>query len=239
MIILPAIDIRHGNCVRLYQGQADQETIYSEDLLQVARTWKAKGAQMLHIVDLDGAFQGHPVNLGMIGMIRQEVRIPIEVGGGFRSIESIRQAMAMGIEKVMLGTSAIKNPELVSAAVKEFGSRISVSIDVSGSYATAAGWKEVSAIPFGELAAKMRSMGVQELLFTDTRRDGTLLGPDIPTVRRFLEAAQVPVTISGGITTLEDIYNLKQLEPVGLHAVVIGKALYDKKVQLEDVLKIA
>jgi phosphoribosylformimino-5-aminoimidazole carboxamide ribotide isomerase len=207
--------------------------------LQVARTWKSKGAEMLHIVDLDGAFEGRPVNLGMIGAIRQDARIPIEVGGGFRSLEAIQQAMAFGIEKVILGTSAIKNPDLVSAAVNEFGPRITVSIDVSGPFATAAGWKEVSAIPFSELAGKMRDMGVQELLFTDTRRDGTLLGPDLPTVRRFLEAAQVPVTISGGITTLEDIYNLKQLEPAGLHGVVIGKALYDKKIQLEDVLKIA
>jgi len=239
MLILPAIDIRNGNCVRLYQGKEDQETVYSSDPVEVAKGWKAKGAQMLHVVDLDGAFQGNPINLDLVGRIRAEAGIPVEVGGGFRDIESIRRALELGIDKVILGTSAIKNPDLVQAAVKEFGTKVAVSIDVSGMFATAAGWKEVSNISFGELAEQMRRLGVQELLFTDTRRDGTLLGPDIEVVSRFLEAAQVPVTISGGITTLEDIIKLKALESQGLRAIVIGKALYDKKVQLEDVLAVA
>jgi phosphoribosylformimino-5-aminoimidazole carboxamide ribotide isomerase len=239
MLILPAIDIRQGNCVRLYQGRPDQQTIYSEDPIQIARGWKAKGAEMLHVVDLDGAFEGKPVNLPLIALLRKEIDIPIEVGGGFRNMEDIHQAFDMGIEKVILGTSAIKNPDLVGAAIRDFGGMIAVSIDVSGAFAATSGWKEVSAVPFSELATKMRDLGVEELLFTDTKRDGTLLGPDIPAIRRFLEAAQMPVTVSGGVTTLDDIFNLKQLEDEGLQAVVIGKALYDKKIHLEDVLRIA
>ena len=239
MLILPAIDIRHGNCVRLYQGQPDQQTIYSEDPIQVAKSWQAKGAKMLHVVDLDGAFEGEPVNLPLIGLMRKQLDIPIEVGGGFRDMTAIHQAFELGVDKVILGTSAIKNPGLVDEAVKSFGEMIAVSIDVYGAFAASSGWKEVSAISFSDLAARMRDLGVQELLFTDTRRDGTLKGPDITMVKGFLEAAQMPVTISGGVTTLEDILNLKELEHLGLHGVVIGKALYDKKVQLEDILRVA
>jgi phosphoribosylformimino-5-aminoimidazole carboxamide ribotide isomerase len=239
MIILPAIDIRHGNCVRLFQGKPDQQTVYSDDPIQVAKMWKSKGAAMLHVVDLDGAFEGKPINLPLIGVMRKEVDIPIEVGGGFRDMLSIQSAFSAGLDKVILGTSAIKNPNLVAEAVKAYAGLIAVSIDVSGAFAASAGWKEVSAIPFSELAADMRVLGVEELLFTDTRRDGTLLGPDLAMIQRFLEAAQMPVTISGGITTLEDVFNLKQLELQGVKGVVIGKALYDKKLQLEDALKIA
>jgi phosphoribosylformimino-5-aminoimidazole carboxamide ribotide isomerase len=238
MIILPAIDIRGGNCVRLYQGKADQETVYSDDPIQMAHLWKAKGAQMLHVVDLDGAFEGTPVNLKLIGLLRKEVGIPVEVGGGFRDMDVIRQAVEQGIDRIILGTVAIRKPELVCEAVEEFPGMIAVSIDVSGAFATAAGWKEISSVSFSDLAAQMRDLGIEELLFTDTRRDGTLLGPDIPVIRSFLTAAQVPVTVSGGVTSLEDLTLLKQLESEGLKGVVIGKALYDKKIQLEDALKL-
>ena len=239
MLILPAIDIRHGNCVRLYQGRPDQETVYSTDPIEIANIWKSKGAQMLHVVDLDGAFEGRPVNLPLIGLLRKEIQLPIEVGGGFRELAAIREAFDRGIDRIILGTATLHNPRLVKEAVDEFAGNMAVSIDVSGSFATAAGWKEVSTVPFGDVAAGMRELGVEELLFTDTRRDGTLLGPDLATISHFLEAAHMPITISGGISSLEDIYNLKQLEPDGIKAIVVGKALYDKKIQLEDALRIA
>jgi phosphoribosylformimino-5-aminoimidazole carboxamide ribotide isomerase len=238
MIILPAIDIRRGSCVRLYQGNPDQETVYSDDPIQMAKMWKSKGAEMLHVVDLDGAFEGKPVNLSLVGIMRKEADITIELGGGFRDMHSIQQAFEKGVDRVILGTVAIRNPDLVRQAVQEFPEMIAVSIDVSGSFATAAGWKEISAVSFADLAARMRDLGIEELLFTDTKRDGTLLGPDIPMIRNFLTAAQVPVIISGGVTSLEDINNLKQLEVEGLKGIVIGKALYDKKIQLEDALKL-
>jgi phosphoribosylformimino-5-aminoimidazole carboxamide ribotide isomerase len=238
MIILPAIDIRRGICVRLYQGKSEQETVYSESPTQMAQLWKSKGAKMLHVVDLDGAFEGKPVNLSLIGQMRREVNIPIEVGGGFRDVHSIQQALDEGVDRVILGTVAIRNPDLVREAVRQFPKKIAVSIDVSGSFATAAGWTEVSAVSFSDLAARMRDFGIDELLFTDTKRDGTLLGPDIPTIRGFLAAAKVPVIISGGVTNLNDINQLKQLEGEGLKGIVIGKALYDKKIQLEEALQL-
>ena len=239
MLILPAIDIRHGNCVRLYQGRPEEETLYSDDPVQVAREWKAKGATMLHVVDLDGAFEGKPVNLLLVAQMCEDVKIPIELGGGFRDLPAIQQAFDAGAARVILGTAAIKNPGLVKAAVEEYGGDIAVSIDVTGTFATSAGWKEVSTISAGELAAKMRELGVEELLFTNTQRDGTLQGPDLNAIKNFLTAAEVPVIVSGGITTLDDIYNLKQLEPLGLKGAVIGKALYDRKIQLEDALRTA
>jgi phosphoribosylformimino-5-aminoimidazole carboxamide ribotide isomerase len=239
VLIIPAIDIRNGNCVRLYQGQPENETIYSSDPIEAAKQWEKRGAQMLHIVDLDGAFGGEPVNLTLIGALRKEINIPIEVGGGFRTMEAIISAFDHGADRVILGTVAIENPQLVADAVLKYEDQVTVSIDVSGQFAAIAGWKQVSAIPFSDVAKAMRELGVSELLFTDTRRDGTLNGPDIPTVRRFLQAAELPVIISGGVTTLEDIANLKELEAEGLKGAVIGKALYDKKIQLEDAIRIA
>ncbi len=239
MLILPAIDIRRGNCVRLYQGDPARETVYSNDPIEIAHLWKSKGAEMLHVVDLDGAFEGKPKNLQLIGTLRKEVDIPIEVGGGFRDMAAISEAINQGADRVILGTAAIKNPSLVTEAISEFGERVSVSIDATGQFAAVDGWKVLSAVRFTDLAVQMRDLGVTELLFTDTRRDGTLQGPDLATVRSFLEAAQVPVVISGGITSVEDIINLKELESVGLKGVVIGKALYDKKIQLEEALRVA
>jgi phosphoribosylformimino-5-aminoimidazole carboxamide ribotide isomerase len=239
MLILPAIDIRRGNCVRLFQGKAENETVYSSDPIEMALLWQSKGASMLHIVDLDGAFEGKPVNLNLIGLMRKQIQIPIEVGGGFRDITSIHQAFEKGADRVILGTVAIQNPQLVSECVRKYGPQVTVSIDVTGQFAAVHGWKDVSAVTFADLAQKMRDLGVAELLFTDTRRDGTLQGPDLKVTRAFLEAARVPVILSGGITSVEDIVNLKEMESHGLKGVVIGKALYDKKIQLEDALRVA
>jgi phosphoribosylformimino-5-aminoimidazole carboxamide ribotide isomerase len=239
MLILPAIDVRGGNCVRLFQGKAEQETIYSDDPLKVANEWKIKGAQMLHVVDLDGAFEGKPINLPLIGTIRREIGIPIEVGGGFRDMKSISKAIEQGIDRVILGSAAIHNPQLVADGLREFGPAVTVSVDVSGAFATAAGWKEVTAMPYSELVGRLRDLGLKQILFTDTKRDGTLLGPDVAVVKQFLETAKLPTVVSGGITSLDDVFNMKQLESQGLEGIVIGKALYDKKIQLEDALRLA
>jgi phosphoribosylformimino-5-aminoimidazole carboxamide ribotide isomerase len=238
MLILPAIDIRKGNCVRLYQGRQEQETIYSRDPLEMARLWHQRGAKALHVADLDGAFQGKPVNLDLVAKMRAELGIPVQVGGGYRDMGSIEQAVNAGIDKVILGTAAVYNPDLVKEAVKRFGAAVAVSIDVSDDYVTVDGWKETSAVRFDDLAKRMRDHGVRELLFTDTRKDGTLTGPNIEGIRRFLAAAKVPVTVSGGMSTLDDILALKPFESEGLKAVVIGKALYDQKIQLEDALRV-
>jgi phosphoribosylformimino-5-aminoimidazole carboxamide ribotide isomerase len=239
MLILPAIDIRGGNCVRLYQGRFDRETIYSKDPLEMARLWKSQGAKGLHIADLDGAAQGKPANLEMVGRMKKELDLPIQMGGGFRDMPSIEAAIGLGIDRVILGTAAVYNPDLVVEAVKRFGAAVTVSIDVSDDYVAVAGWKEVSKVKFDDLAMRMRDRGVKELLFTDTRKDGTLSGPNIDGIRRFLKAAAVPVTVSGGISGIADISALKPLVVEGLKAVVIGKALYDHKIVLEEALRVA
>jgi len=239
MLILPAIDIRKGRCVRLYQGREDRETVYADSPLETAALWRRQGALALHVADLDGAFAGRPVNLEAAAQMKKTLKIPVQVGGGFRDIRSIEEALAAGIDKVILGTAAVYHPELVAEAVERFGGRIVVSIDVSDDYVAVAGWKELSSVRYDDLAVRMREAGVRELLFTDTRKDGTLSGPNVEGIRRFLAAAQVPVTVSGGITTVEDVATLKELEPLGLAGAVIGKALYDRRITLEDAMRIA
>lgn len=239
MLVIPAIDIRNGNCVRLYQGRAEQETVYSRDPVDMARIWVSHGAKRLHVADLDGAFQGKPANLHLVARMKQELKVPIQMGGGFRDLPSIEAAIKAGVDRVILGTAAVYNPELVATAVGEFGDAIAVSIDVSDDYVAVAGWKELSAVRFDDLAVRMRENGVEELLFTDTRKDGTLTGPNLSGIRLFLEAAELPVIVSGGISNLDDIIALKEYESRGLRGVVVGKALYDHKLTLEDAMRVS
>jgi len=239
MLVIPAIDIRHGNCVRLFQGKADHETVYSNDPLEVAVMWKMKGATMLHVADLDGAFDGKPKNLERAIEMKQETGLPVQIGGGYRDIHSIEAALNQGIDRVILGTVAVYNPDLVIQAVDEFGSCISVSIDVADDFVAVSGWKEISTVRYEELVIKMCSLGVAELLFTDTRKDGTLSGPNIAGIKHFLSISRSPVIASGGVTSLEDIQHLKALEKLGLKGCVIGKALYDKKIDFTAAVNLA
>ncbi len=237
MLVIPAIDIRHGQCVRLFQGKDEQATVYSTNPVEVGVMWAHKGAKRLHVADLDGAFDGKPANIAAAVQMKKDTGLPVQIGGGYRDMESIKAALEAGIDRVILGTVAVYNPELVAEAVETFGPRISVSIDVAEDFVAVSGWKEVSKIRFEDLAKKIVGMGVTELLFTDTRKDGTLSGPNIPAIRRFLSAAAgVPVTASGGVTTVEDVKALRALEPEGLFAAIIGKSLYDKRVRLEDAI---
>lgn len=240
MLVIPAIDIRRGQCVRLYQGKENQETVYWKDPVEMASIWHSRGAKILHIADLDGAFQGKPANLDKVARMKKTIPIPIQVGGGYRDMESIDAAMQAGVDKVILGTAALYNPDLVTESVSKYGGAIAVSIDVADDFVTVSGWKEVSAVRFDDLARKMRALGIRELLFTDTRKDGTLSGPNYEGIRLFLHAAEgVPVTVSGGISSVDDVLQLKELEPEGLKAVVIGKALYDRKLTLQDAMRVA
>ncbi len=240
MLVIPAIDIRHGQCVRLYQGKEDQETVYWKDPVEMAATWVKRGAKMLHVDDLDGAFQGKPANLKKVADMKKVVTVPIQVGGGFRSMESIDAAFEIGIDRVILGTVALYNPGLVAEAIAKYGNAIAVSIDVSEDFVTVSGWKEVSAVKFETLVERMIVCGVRTLLFTDTRKDGTLSGPNVMGIRMFLYAAKgAPVIASGGISSIDDILQLRDLESQGLYGVVIGKALYDHKLILQDAMKAA
>jgi len=238
--VIPAIDIRHGQCVRLYQGKEDQETVYWKDPIEMAAIWVRRGAKVLHIADLDGAFQGRPANLDKLERIRKAIQTPIQIGGGFRSLESIQAAFQAGANRVILGTAAVYNPSLVSRALDEFGDAIAVSIDVAEDFVAVSGWKELSTIRFDDLARRMKDLKVKHLLFTDTRKDGTLTGPNIDGIRLFLKAAAgASVTVSGGISSLDDIFALRDYEPEGLSGVIVGKALYDRKFTLEEAMKVA
>ena len=240
MLVIPAIDIRQGRCVRLYQGKESQETVYWKDPVEMATIWESRGARYLHVADLDGAFQGRPVNLDKLARMKTAVKIPIEIGGGIRDLAAVEAAVKAGADRVILGTAAVYDPDLVSEAVESFGEAVAVSIDVSDDFVAVAGWKELSAVRFDDLAARMRDLGVSHLLFTDTRKDGTLSGPNLGGITLFLKAAApVPVIASGGISSLEDIHSLKMFEPQGLAGVVIGKALYDRKIVLSEAIMAA
>ena len=240
MLVIPAIDIRHGQCVRLYQGKENQETVYWKDPVEMASTWVARGAQRLHIADLDGAFQGKPANLDKLERMKKVLNVPIQVGGGFRSMEAIQAAFRAGANRVILGTAAVYNPPLVSEALEMFGDAIAVSIDVAEEFVAVAGWKELSTVTYQDLIQRMIKLGVKRLLFTDTRKDGTLTGPNLGGIKHFLQVARgVPVTVSGGISSLDDVGHLLEYQAMGLEGVIIGKALYDHKLTLEEAMKVA
>ncbi len=236
MLVIPAIDIRHGQCVRLVQGKEAMETVYSKDPVEMAVLWHSRGAPMIHIADLDGAFQGKPVNLELVKKIKAAVPVPVQLGGGIREMDTIERAMNTGIDRVILGTAAVYDQDLVKEAVSRYGAKIAVSIDVSNQFVAVAGWKEVSNVRFEDLAHRMRELGVQTLLFTDTHKDGTLSGPNVEGIKAFLKAAKIPVIVSGGISSVADVQLLSPLAAQGLAGVVIGKALYDHKFTLEEVL---
>lgn len=240
MLVIPAIDIRHGQCVRLYQGKADQETVYWKDPVEMASIWVSRGAKRIHIADLDGAFQGKPGNLDKLERIRKLIKVPIQIGGGIRSMESIHAAFKAGADRVILGTAAVYNPSLVSEALESYGDAIAVSIDVCEDFVAVSGWKEISTMKFDALAERMTRLGVKSLLFTDTRKDGTMTGPNIDGIRLFLQAASgIPVTASGGISSIDDIVALRELEHLGLTSVIVGKALYDHRINLLEAMKVA
>ena len=236
MIIYPAIDIKGGKCVRLIQGKAERQTVYSEDPVEIAQQWKAKGARFLHVVDLDGAFYGRSQNEGIIKEIIKRVNIPVQVGGGIRSMERIVHLMEeVGAGRVILGTAAIENPALVEQAVSRFGASIAVGIDARNSRVATRGWVEECDVTPVELGKRVKEMGVQIIIYTDILRDGTLEGPNIPSTMEMVEKTGLNVIASGGVSSLEHI---AQLKSIGVAGVIIGKALYSGKIDLKQALKL-
>jgi phosphoribosylformimino-5-aminoimidazole carboxamide ribotide isomerase len=238
MIIIPAIDIRDGNCVMLTQGKIEQETIYSKDPVFIAKLFQAKGAKRLHIVDLDGAFLGFPKNIDIIQKIRAGVQIPIQVGGGVRNEKTVDKLVGMGVDYVIIGTIAIYNPDVLRKAFDKYRSKIMVAIDARENKVAIGGWKETTSIDPEELAKKIKEMGVEEVIYTDIAKDGTMEGPNIEGIRRFLKASKLKVIASGGISNMEDVKKLMELEKEGLSGIIIGKALYTEAIKLEEVLKL-
>ena len=234
-LIIPAIDLRGGRCVRLVQGDPSRETVYSDDPVAVARAFAAAGARRLHVVDLDGAFAGLPRNLAVATAIARAVDIPVELGGGIRSMAAIEQVLAAGIAYAILGTAAIEQPELVEEACRRFPGRVLVGIDARDGRVAVRGWAEGTETDAVELAREMGRRGVSQIIFTDIARDGTLAGPNLAALER-VAAAGVPVIASGGVSSLDDLRALAALRDRGVVGAIVGKALYTGAVDLRAAL---
>ena len=227
MILLPAVDIRDGKAVRLRQGRFDKETVYADDPLEAARSFVEAGARFLHVVDLDGAREGEPVNLHHVERITSQLDVPLELGGGLRSIASIRRALGAGAVRVVLGTAAFTDPDLLDEALSAFTSRILVGIDVRGGQVSVAGWTRETQVRGEDAIRRMQARGVTQFVYTNVDRDGMLEGLDLDEVRRISGAIRGRFLISGGIGSLEDLIALRELRLLNLAGVISGKALYE------------
>jgi phosphoribosylformimino-5-aminoimidazole carboxamide ribotide isomerase len=240
MIIIPAIDLRGGRCVRLSQGQASAETIYSENPILIARRWYDEGAEMLHIVNLDAALNKDDTdNLKALERILYEVNIPVQFGGGVRSLEDVRRLDELGATRIVIGTTAIENPVLLSHIIDEFGSTIVVGVDARDGKVALRGWEKLSNIDAVDFAQKIAGMGVERIVYTDIARDGMMTGINLDATREMAESSGLKVTASGGVATLDDVYAVKDLEEFGVDSLIIGKALYEGVFTLEEALDAA
>jgi phosphoribosylformimino-5-aminoimidazole carboxamide ribotide isomerase len=237
MIPIPAIDLKEGKCVRLRQGLMSETTIYSDVPGQMARKWESLGGELLHVVDLDGAFAGELKNLKSIKDIVNSVSIPVEVGGGIRNMESIDSLVKAGISRIIIGTKAIEDPDFIKEAAAKYKGKIVVGIDAKNGKVAVKGWAEVTNMTALELAKKMSQYDIADIIYTDIKRDGMLSGPNIEAVKTMVMNADVPVIASGGVSKLKDIKNLCKIK--GLKGVVIGKALYDGTLSLREAIRIS
>ncbi len=236
MLIIPAIDLKEGKCVRLEQGLMDKATVYSDDPATTAKHWESQGAEILHVVDLDGAFAGVPKNLDAIKTIRAAIKIPIEVGGGIRDLETIGTLVSIGIDRIILGTAAIENPAFVQEACKKFPGRIIVGIDAKEGLVAIKGWAEVTKVKAIDLAKKMQEHGVIAVIYTDIKRDGMLSGPNIEATQALAGALHIPVIASGGVHTMKDIERLLAVRHAGISGVITGKAIYSGSLNLKEAI---
>ena len=240
MIIIPAVDIMDGRCVRLLQGRMEDETVYSELPWKMARAWEQAGAEMLHIVDLNGAFEGRGVNDRSVSEIIARVGMMTELGGGIRDMARIDSLLGMGIGRVILGTVAVEKPELVKEAIEKHGpKRVIVGIDALNGIVATRGWAEKSRTSATELGLKMKELGVERIVYTDIDRDGMLTGPNIAETMRMAQVTQLRIVASGGVSSLDDISELKKLEKIGVDSVITGKALYEGKIDLKEAIELA
>jgi len=237
MLIIPAIDLKDGVCVRLQQGRKDAVTVYSRDAAGTAKKWEGMGARVLHVVDLDGAFSGSQQNLNKIMEIRKSVKMTIEVGGGIRNITAVDRLISAGIDRVIIGTAAIEDPSFVMDACSKFPGRIFIGIDAKDGKVAVKGWEEVSSIDAKELAKRIETIGSAGIIYTDIARDGMLTGPNIPSLEDMVRTVKIPVIASGGIATIDDIKAL--LEIKNLWGAITGKAIYSGSLDLKEAIKMS
>ncbi len=232
MLIIPAIDLKDGNCVRLRQGRMDDDTLFSTDPVATARHWQEQGRRFLHIVDLNGAFAGQPVNREVIRRVVAALDIPCQLGGGIRDLETVAAYLELGLERVILGTVAVENPDLVKAAAERFPGRICVGIDARKGIVATRGWAAETGVRALDLAREFAACGVAAIIYTDILRDGMQTGVNLAETRALAEAVAIPVIASGGIATLADVRALLELEECGVCAAITGRALYEGTLDL-------
>jgi phosphoribosylformimino-5-aminoimidazole carboxamide ribotide isomerase len=234
MILLPAVDILEGKAVRLTQGEFDQTTVYDADPLEAARRWLGEGARALHVVDLDGARRGEPVNTEHVRRITAELSIPVQVGGGLRNIGAVRDAIDAGAARVVIGTAAYRDIDFLDEAIAEFGDRVVVSIDAREGRLAGAGWTEQTDIPIEAVIERLGARGVRRYVYSSIDRDGMLTGPDLDGARRVADAVRGTYAYSGGVGSLEDLRSLVELRQVNLNGAIVGKALYERQFTVAD-----
>ncbi len=237
MLVIPAIDIKDGQTVRLKQGNFSEKTVYSETPVESALSFQGFGAKRLHLVDLDGAESGEPPNQTIIEKILGSVKVPIQLGGGIRSLEAIARWLDLGIQRVIIGTLAVENPEIVKLALRKFGpERIIVSVDALGGMVAIEGWQKQSKIKATDLALKYKRAGLERILYTDIRRDGMLTGPNLNSIKDVAVQTNLKIIASGGVSSKEDLKDLENLEQYGVDSVVVGRAFYEGRLLPGEVL---
>ena len=235
MIILPAIDLKDGKCVRLRQGRIDDVTVYGDDPAAQAKDWAEQGGQELHVVDLDGAFAGEPKHAEVIRRVIEAFGGPVEVGGGLRTIDAVRAVLDAGAVRAIIGSAALENPGFLAEAVELYGERIAVGIDARNGFVQTRGWVETTAVKATDLAVAVARAGVKTIIYTDTATDGMLGGPNLTQMAAICDAAPTcQITASGGVSSPFDVGNLKALERPNLRAAIVGKALYDGRTTLRE-----
>lgn len=235
MLLIPALDLKGGRCVRLYQGRPEEETVFSHDPVEVAQKWESLGAQRLHIINLDGAFAGRPQHLPVIEKIRAAVKIPLQVGGGLRDVAAIEEVLALGVDWVILGTRAACDPDFLDKLVPSYGQRLIVSVDARAGQVAVQGWQETLSLTAADFVKQLARKGIDTIIFTDVSRDGTLQGPNLNSLEGVLGLG-VQVIAAGGIATLADLLALQKLEERGLVGAILGKSLYTGSIDLPTAL---
>jgi len=236
VIVIPAIDLSEGRCVRLAQGDMQRKTVYSDDPAEMARRWTDGGAEIIHVVDLDGAVSGRRANAGALAAICSATDVPVEVGGGIRAVKDVGQVLGLGARWAILGTAALRDPAMLKASLTEFGEAVVVGIDARDGRVAVQGWTEDTDVGAVDLALRMQGLGVRRIIFTDIATDGVLTGPNLPATRAMAEAVDLEVTASGGVSSFEDIRALAALEPLGVTGCIVGRALYEGKIGLPEAI---
>lgn len=235
MILIPAIDLKQGQCVRLRQGRMEDSTVFSDDPVSMAGKWVAQGARRLHIVDLDGAFEGEPVNADIIESITSAYPdLPIQIGGGIRTVETVEAYLEAGVRYVIIGTQAVRKPEFVTELCAEFPDQVIVGIDAKNGMVAVQGWAESSDHSAEHLAQRFEDQGVSAIVYTDISRDGMMQGVNVEATRNLAESISIPVIASGGVTNIDDIKQLSSVSDSGIEGVIIGRALYERTIDLKE-----